>query len=369
MITYSCAASALTAALRAAEKFAAKNSTLPILECIQLQLRETALDVIATNLEAAIRVRVHGTPEKKGDVISCIPAKIASAVLQSIGADRITIDFERDGVIFRTAEERARIRGVPADDFPVLPRIARFACASVPAPPLRQALAAALPMVSASKFKPELGGVFFRIAGGGITIAATDTFRLGEASCDAPSNMDKPFSFILPSGVGHEIVKILDRAPSVSIETGENQIAIQAGDFYIISRLVDGAYPEYQGIIPREFSTSGFIGRDALIRAVRSSSLFASKLGDVRLRMRPEDATLEVLAENADSGTHTARLPADFSGPGLEVSFNFQYLLDGLLAVADEDIFLGCTGETTPALIRGKSDASFRYVIMPVRLS
>ena len=78
---------------------------------------------------------------------------------------------------------------------------------------------------------------------------------------------------------------------------------------------------------------------------------------------------MEISAENSDVGTHTARLPADFSGAGLDVSFNYRYLLDGLAAVADQDIFLGCTGENTPALLHGRRAAAFRHVIMPVRLT
>lgn len=363
---FSCVKSNFERALTIAERFTGKNITLPVLGNVLLSVSGNTLTVSATNLEYAVEVAVSGKGGKDGRV--SVPAKIASSLLQSIGEEKVELEGKQGSLLVRTEGRDTRINGVPAEDFPLLPNIKKAHSLKVEGTVLKKEVERVLPAVSPSDFKPELGGVQFAIAGGVLRLAATDTFRLAEAVLPLPERVGKdPFSFILPLRTSQEVARVFGEDEEVETHLGENQAEFVTDSLRVVSRLIEGRFPDYTAIIPKKFATSSFLNRKNFYDAVRAASIFASKLQEVHLGV--SGGKMSVSSSNSEVGEYHTELPAPTTGGNTEASFNYRYLLDGINALEGEDFFLGVNGREGPALVREKSGDGFLYVLMPIRLT
>lgn len=355
----------LEKALVLAERFTGKNVTLPILGNVLLETEENMLFVTATNLEYAVRVKVPGKVSQGGRV--SVPAKIISSLVQSIKSEKIDLEEKQGNLLVRTDTRDARINGVPAEDFPLLPKIKKTAGFNLDFFSLASGLAKVLPAVSMSEFKQELNGVLFKISGSNLHLVATDTFRLAEAILELGEKpQESGISFILPQRIAQELTRLAVK-DGISLSFGDNQMLFETENIKIISRLIEGNFPEYSGIIPKNFEITGFIDKNELAEAIRASSIFVSKLQEVKIGL--SDRVLEIVSANPEVGEYKNKLAVQASGKGVNLSFNFRYLLDGLNSLDEEEIFLGLNSENAPTLIRNKDDGSFKYVLMPIRVS
>ncbi len=365
----------LEKALVIAERFTGKNVTLPILGNILLETDETMLYVTATNLEYAVRIRIPGKVSRRGKV--SVPAKIISSLIQSTRSDKIDLEEKGGNLFIKTDQRDSIINGISAEDFPLLPKIKKAAFFVLDHSSLTDGLSKVLPAVSLSEFKPELNGVFFKVSGGLLYLAATDTFRLAEKVLELTDKpQDGEISFILPQRIAQELAR-LPAKEELTVSLGDNQVLFETGEIKIISRLIEGNFPEYSGIIPKSFEITSFIKKNELIEAVRSSSIFVSKLQEVRLNLGSQ--TLEISSANPEVGEYKTRLEVQSSGKGISansgqedgagLNFNFRYLLDGLNSLDDKEVFLGLNSDNAPTMLRNKEDGSFKYVLMPIRVS
>ena len=363
---FTCVTEYLKKALASAERFTGKNITLPILGNVLLEADGNTLYITATNLESAIRVAVHGSSAHSGK--ACVPVKVLSSFIQSVGDEKIQIEEKQGNVIVKTDTRDTRINGVAADDFPLIPKIKKTNSISVPVAALCDGLSRVLPAVSLSEFKPELNGVFVHATPSSLRLAATDTFRLAEKTISFESKKDTDtFSFIMPHKISQELTRVLVGSDEVAVSIGENQILLETDGIMIVSRLTEGNFPEYSAIIPKNFETSCFVAKEAFVSAVRASSIFASKLQEVTTGVK--NRNLEIKSLNQDVGEYKNTIPCAPSGKDLIIGFNYRYLLDGLQSTHEDEIFFGLNGEQSPSLIKNKSDGSFLYVVMPIRLS
>ena len=357
----------MTRAVGIAERFCGKNITLPSLSHVFIDAEGNTITVTATNLEHALVWRVPGRVTRKGR--ACVPAKVFSSLLQSFGDEKIDIEEERGNLRLQTKNRDGTVRGINADDFPLVPKIKKTVAFSAEAPLLALHLTRVLPAVSGSEFKPELAGIFMRAYADTLTLAATDTFRLAECALPLKKGVvEDAASCIVPERTAQEMARIFERdAGSVEIFLGDNQILIESAEGSIISRLIEGNFPEYQVIIPTRFTTSAYIKKNELMAGIRSASIFASKLQEATVSFSATGVT--VTAENPDIGDYRVTVPAAVEGREIAMSFNWRYLLDGIQSMEDEDIFFGCTEASSPALLRNKSHQRFSYVVMPIRLT
>lgn len=363
---FSCIKDFFENAVITAERFTGKNLTLPILGNILLETDDTSIRVTATNLEYAIQIIIPGKISQKGSLT--VPAKILSSFIQSIKEEKINLEEKNGNLIIKTETRETKINGMPVADFPLMPKIKKTATLQIDAVSLAGGLEKIIPAVSTSEFKPELTGIFFKVASNTLYMAATDTFRLAEYKINLTKKNTEEISFILPQRVSQELVRMssLDE-DSVQISLGENQILFETKKIKIISRLIEGKFPDYRSIIPKNFETTSFLHKNEVVNAIRASSIFASKLQEITFLFRGKN--FEIRAVNPEVGEHTISLPAATTGKDITISFNYRYLLDGILATDEEEIFIGLNSENIPTLIRNKSNEVFIYVVMPIRLT
>lgn len=351
-------------ALQLAERFTGKNLTLPILSNILLEAEDKKVRCVATNLEIGVEVSVPCKVIKEGSVT--IPGKVINTLLSSIDDEAITLEEKDEALTLKTDSSHFSIQGIAPKDFPILPKPQKGREFSIPAKELKTSLGQVLSSVAASDFRPELAGVFFKKDAKLLTLVATDSFRLAEKKLPLPSVSAEPSSFILPARTVQELLRTLpDEDEEVRIRESESQVFFQAGGTYIVSRLIDGNYPDYAVIIPKEFAAHVSISRDELLKKIRSAAVLASKLNDITLDFSSHESF--VAAANAEVGKSKILLASKIKGKESRVSFNFRYLLDGLEALAGEELLLSLNGDSGPALIRDPNNASFQYVVMPIR--
>ncbi len=348
-----------------AERFTGKHMTLPILGNVLMEIAENSLKISATNLEHAVEVVIPGKGSGEGRVT--VPAKIMSALIQSLKDEKVNLEESKGTLHIHTDSQQVKVHGMAPDEFPLIPQVKQNFIFTIDGAALGEALESVLPAVSLSEFKPELQGVFFKPGMTDLRLASTDTFRLAEKtiSCER-KGQETPPPFIVPHRVCQEVSRILSRRNNaVAVALGDNQVEFGMEGVRVVSRTIEGGFPEYGAIVPKEFHTSVFVERAPLLEAVRSSGIFISKLQDVTLTFSP--TSIEVHSGNPEVGEYRTTVPAATTGPEASVRFNHRYLLDGLGVLGEKEIFIGVNTDARPAMLRGKSDSSFLYILMPIR--
>ncbi|QQG44886.1 MAG: DNA polymerase III subunit beta [Candidatus Sungiibacteriota bacterium] len=364
---FSCTKENLLYAVSTAERFAGKNVSLPILSNILLETDDNVLFATATNLEYAVKIKIPGKAEKKGKI--SVPAKVISSLIQSIKDDRVNLEEKQSSLLIKTDTKDTKINGVGTEDFPILPKIKKAVTLSVLTADFKRGLDVVLPSVSQSEFKPELTGVLFRISGNTLKLAATDTFRLAEKTLALQERYSgDACSFIVPYRVAQELVRLGEEDDEeAEIAFGDNQLVYSTGHTTVISRTIEGSFPEYGSIVPKSFETECYIPREEFIDAVKAGSIFSSRLQDITIAFSPKEA--EITSANQEVGEYKTKIPVSGRGRQVKASFNYRFLLDGLSALEDDEIFFGCNTEQGPSLLQNKSGGSFFYVLMPIRTS
>lgn len=354
----------LKSAISIAERFVGKQLSLPIASNVLLKTEGQKLKLRATNLEIGIEITLPAKVTKEGSI--AIPPRILSSVLQTLNDLKVTLQEEGGALLIETDASQSEIRGISGKDFPIMPGVATKSSLKITNQLLIPQLTRVLPTVSPSEFKPEISGVLFKTSKKEVFLVGTDTFRLAEAKIPGFEAEGETLA-IIPLRPLQEFARIADLGEETIFTFGEGQVSIQTGEVVIISRLLGGRYPEYQALVPTQFSTTLRIPRNELLASARLSSAFGSKLHDVILSYRPNHLTAEIVSPEV--GKHTKEISAHVSGKSGRVGFNYRYLSDALEALNSEETTLSLIDETRPALLQDDTDPSFFTILMPIRIS
>lgn len=360
-----CTVENLKTAALISERFTGKHITLPILSHLLCKADEKRILIIATNLEIGVEYTLSGRVQKSGSVT--IPARAVAQLLQSLSEDTLTLEGRQQQVIFYTPSSEITILGLNPSDFPNLPIIKKEHSLNISAAQLIEALERVLSAAATTDLKPELAGVLLSVREDKIVLVATDSFRLAEVTFNYKPGERNVTEWIIPVRAAQEIMRIVpkDMDKEVRVSAGERQILFEWEEVKILSRLIDGAYPPYQSIIPETYETTLVTKRDELIKKIRLAAVFSSRLNDVTLRYSP--TSLEVSTANAETGSTTSRLPAKGRGVSGTAVFNYRYLTDGIDGAGGEHVVLNLNGVSGPTLIQNPADTSYRYLVMPIR--
>lgn len=348
-----------------AERFTGKNINLPILSNIFIEAKNKKCNISATNLEIAIESSFPCKVVKEGVITA--PSRILNTVLQTITEENITLEEKNNILTLQSENSKIVINGNPAKDFPIIPKLKfpkkiRFSYLS-----LVEGLKNVISAVSRLDLKPEISGVFLKLDGKKIKLVGTDTFRLAEKTLSVKESDEPKLSFIIPLKTAEEIIRLsANEDEEVLMKYSENQAVIELENYTITSRLVEGVFPEYGGIIPKNFESQLTVNKNELIQKIKSASVLSSKLNDVVLKFSDGELVVESTNSELGSSMFKIKLP-HFKGKSGSLSFNYRYLLDGLESISEEEVFMGVSGDNSPALIRSLKDDSFIYVLMPIR--
>lgn len=378
-----CTQENLTHAINILERVVGKQSTLPILGNFLFETNKGRLKISATNLEIGIIAYVGGKIEEEGRIT--VPAKLLSNFIHNLPLQDV-ISFETTGNFLKivSGSYEMKIKGLDAKDFPLIPQYEGEYFFSLPAQSLKNALSRLLPCVSLSDSRLELTGIHTFFFEKEIHLAATDSFRLGEEifSLENMENNDGYASFIekhpsliIPATTLQELQRsITPESEWVKIALHENQIFFQVDEIQIISRLINGKYPDYKQIIPQQFSCEITFEKEVLLRAVRVGSVFSSQTsGEIIFKIIPQDGKVIISSLSQEIGENKVIVDAQIQGgEDMSISFNPRYILDGLNVLQGEKIIFRCNTPHTPVEFRMSDEAGikkehFLYIAMPIR--
>ncbi len=339
-----------------------RGGALPVLSGVRLELEANLLRLTGSDLDLTISVTAEVAGE--GDGVAVMPAKIASDVVRSLDPGRVEISVDGDEAQITSGRFSSSIRLLPADEFPRLASPADNAV-TLDAGDLASALSQVVPAASSDDARPILTGVLMAAEGGGLRLVATDSYRLAVRDLEGRAVLDEGQSVLVPSRALRELVRALGDG-DVTLRLGEREATFEVGTTRVTTRLIEGEFPNYRGLIPSTYPNRMVVARDALGDAVRRVRLMAREATPVRLTM--SSAGLELDAVTQDVGQASEAVDATFEGSELTVGFNPEYLLDGIEVAPGDEVTLETTDANKPAVLRASGRGDFLYLLMPVRI-
>lgn len=355
--------------LNSLEKAVGSNTNLPILKNVLLRTDDSKIVLTATNLELAIKSTLPGKVIETGEIT--VPFSILFTIVRNLNSERLTLEQKHKQLIINTESYEALVQGQDSKEFPIIPSIHNTEQSmKIGVVQLREALASVIVAAQYTDIRPEISGVFFNYCDGSLRLVTTDSFRLAERVLD-PSQAQSTFdavSFIAPLRTTEELLRILDvEEGEVEIFVDANQILFKTATKEIISRLIDGHFPDYQAIIPKQVQTELVANRQELISAVKLISSFSGRGNDITLKVGDNKKFLELYSANSALGENRYRVPVKLKGEKFSIVFNWRYVLDGLRIYRSEEAALGINASDRPAIIRSSDEPSLVYILMPIK--
>src|SRR3989344_587598 len=363
----------LKSALSVIERVVGKNLSLPILDNVLINTEDSFLNLISTDLETTIKLWVLTKIVKKGKVV--VPAKFLSNFISYLPNEKITIESKEYNLFIECGSLKTQIQGHNPEDFPIIPEFKDVDFIEVDNKKFCQGVSQIIDIAQPSQSKPEISGIYFSFSKNSIKIVATDSFRLAEKNVALENSIKKEYSFILPQKPARELTNILENKEGIlKIYFSSSQILFESPmkemphpQIQITSRLIEGEYPNYQDIIPTKFKTNITLKRDDFLSQIKTASLFASKVNEVKISADAEKKEIEIFSQNPEVGENKSRIPVKIDGENIQVSFNYKFLIDGLLNIKSSEVIFDISKEEGPCILRPVGDASYIYVVMPIK--
>lgn len=351
--------------LTRAEKMTGKNLTLPILSCVLLRVEGAALTVTATNLEVGIRGSVHTKDTEDGVV--AVSASVLTQVVNALPSGSTVKMETSDGfLLVAGAGGQAKLALQDASEYPALPKVEGGETLSLPARAVITAVNSVSYCASTSAIKPELSSVFLHANGGTLVAVATDSFRLAEKKVPLEKAVTAD-PILIPARSAVDLVKVLELADdTVTLSMNEHQLSITLPDVYMTLRLVNGTFPDYTQIIPKDFAVEATMLRFDLERALRRAGIFSDQFNQTTLTLEPKKKHCTIHTSHASVGETTDSIDAVLEGEPLIIRFNQRYLMDALHSIEQDSVVLQFAGAAQPAIVRPVGDMSFLYLVMPM---
>jgi DNA polymerase III subunit beta len=362
------------------ERIVSKQTTLPILGNILISSEKGRLVLAATNLEIAIKVYIGAKIETGGSIT--IPARIIGGFLNTIKDEVVSGELENSELKITTENHKIKIKGIDAKDFPIIPDVPDESFFAIEAKKLNKAVSGVLVSVAHNDTRQELNGILMKFKENSITLASTDSFRLTEIDIQGIKIEDeegfelfkeKKSAIIIPALALMEVQRIA-KDEEINIVIEQNQLFISTSEIKIVSRLINGNYPEYKQVLPKKFDIELEVEKEKLLNAVKIASLVTnSQNGEVNFKNTKELDALLITAQSMDSGDNLSKIPAKITGTEFEILFNCRFILEGLSSVLFdcEKVLVKLNKQKSPVIFKkikakGVIDESFSYVIMPI---
>jgi len=352
-----------------------KNINLPILNNILVKAKDSTIEFISTNLEIGVSHQLRGKVEKDGDFT--VDAKLISEYIGLLSSgEKVEVDLDGNELNIKCGNYKTKIKGEDAKEYPLIPTISRDSFFSCDLTTLKKSLNSVIFAVSTSENRVELTGVLFSFIGNSLFLASTDSYRLAERSLDVKriNINDDDQKFIVPAKTVQELLRILNSFENSYIEENQevnfyisdNQILFTFDSVELISRLINGHYPDYKQIIPSKSQTDALVDRVELVRAVKAAALF-SKTGINDITLIFSKSKILVSSFSGLSGESQVEISCDINGEDNEVTINYRYLLDGLNNIEGSLVRLSVLNNMTPCVIRPEKDSNYLYIVMPIK--
>ena len=290
------------------------RASLPVLNNILLKVEKGRLTLSATDLEIAISTWIGAKVDKEGAIT--IPSRLLSEYINTNTDKTINLELKQTTLYLESDHFKASIKGIEASEFPLIPKVKEISKLEVNSADFKKGIEQTVFACALDETRPVLAGIYFKIDSNKLKLVATDSYRLAEKNINLKNSNGNQASFIVPAQTMSEIGRLIDdKIEKVEIQVGENQVKFQLGPTEIVSRLVEGGFPDYEQIIPKTIKTTIELKTDQFANAIKMASFFArDTANNVKLIFRkPKD--FEILAVSPQIGENKSLPEAEISGP------------------------------------------------------
>ncbi len=355
--------------LQSVQNVVSTRTTLPILSNVLLRAEEGRLELTATDLDVTVSCAVEANVKKAGS--TTIPVKKVFSIIRELGSPEIELEVdEKNACSVRAGSSFYKINGLAAEEFPPIQKFKENKKITLPQEKLKSMLKKTSFAISTDESRYVLNGIFISLKDHKMTMVATDGRRL--ALVDEEMELgDTTGEFIVPTKAVNELSRLLSDKGEVEIKFTENQVAFTLKDdkgfsILIISKLVEGNYPNYRQVIPAETKERIPLVREEFLSALKRAEIMTSdKANSVKLHFTKNN--LAITANSPEVGEARESIAVNYKGKEFAIAFNPAYMIDPLNALSSEEVFLELIDELSPGVI--KTNAPFLYVVMPMRLS
>ncbi len=356
-------------ALNIVNKAITPNATLPVLNNILLKAEGKRLLFAATNLEIAIQYFIAADVRGEGAVT--IPAKLLTGYVSFLKDQKIELSLgEGQTLHLKSASSQTKMKGINADEFPSIPKVAKENTIRVSTKDLETAITQTVFSASVNTSRPILSGVLFHVDKDVVKVVATDSYRLAEKHVVLKEKTTISLQCVIPARTISELGKILAKAQDkeVEISISKNQVLFVVGNMELMSRLIEGKFPDYDKIIPKSTKTKIEVGTEELSLVVKRVSLFARENNNSIKVTATNDGKLLLSTEETRVGEEKAEVNVKVEGENNKIALNVQYLLDVLNFIQADKIVLEMDDKLSPAVIRPAGKKDYVYIIMPLKV-
>jgi DNA polymerase-3 subunit beta len=349
---------------------AGKNPNLPILNNILIESFDNNIRLVSTNLEIGVKCLLRGKIETPGTFT--VDGKIFYDYVNVLPNKKIDIELLGDKLFLNADGYQTKINGLPADEYPLIPEIDKNNGFVVDLQIFKEALSQVVFAVSGSDTRLELTGVFFSYSDDDLILAATDSYRLAEKRIPIKKIGNLSGSVIIPTKTVQEVLRIISGLRGVQSEmevyVSDGQVAFVYDNIEIVSRVIDGQYPDYKQIIPLSHKTKAKLAVNDFARAIKASALFAkSGVNDISIDLPAGKNQVVVSAISGQSGENITEVEAQTNGDDNGVVVNHRYLSDGLSNLHSDYFNLFLVDGSTPVILRPENNDDYIYIIMPIK--
>lgn len=372
----SCLQENLSRGLSTVARAVAPRSTLPVLGNILVATDNGRLRLSATNLEMGISYWIGAKIEEQGQ--TTVPARTFVDLVNTLPNDTVMMNLtvRNQTLNVRCGAFNNDIRCIDAEEFPPLPPADLEDGIELNIEDLKSMIHQSTFAASMDDARPVLTGVLFEIEDSKVTLAAADGFRLSVRTAKLSNREARPFKAIIPARALTELARVIgsdEETVEMTLPANRSQVIFRAKDVELVSQLIDGTFPDYEGIIPNSHSTRSVLSTSAFLKACKAADIFARESAhSARLRITPgselEPGTVEVSATAAETGSNETIVDATIEGEPIEIAFNVRFLVDVLGVVDTPNVSLETSSASSPGVIKPVGRDDFLHVIMPMHL-
>jgi DNA polymerase-3 subunit beta len=359
----------LSRALASVGRVVSTRTSLPVLSNVLLATDGNRLRLSATNLEVGINYWIGSKVEEQGSLT--VPARLFAEFVSSLPHGNIELSAADSVLAVKSPNYESKINGISAEEFPLIPTINTDPVLKLEAGVLRDALQQVIVAASADEARPVLAGIYIYTEEKSLFLVATDSYRLAEKRLELPDAPAKPLSVIIPARTMQELVRLLGEGGSdVELYLDENQVMFRIDDIELVSRLIEGQFPNYRQIMPDHAETSFDIETGEFTRITKVASLFAREsAGSIRIEIKAE-GEVSIFSSDSEVGGNKSTAECEVAGEDGEISLNARYLVDALSVMRTPMVTFAMSGKLSACVLSpAGEDASddYTHIIMPLR--
>ncbi|MFA5034236.1 MAG: DNA polymerase III subunit beta [Candidatus Margulisiibacteriota bacterium] len=371
---FTCEKKDLQSGVSTVEKIVATRSTLPIIGNILFELSKSGLKLSANNLEMGIELNVKANVAKEGSFL--LPAKTLSGIVSKLPDTSVNFKVAENKTVKISYENsHFNLHSLPADEFPALPKIKEGKTITVDARSFASMIKHTIFSVSNSEDKYVLTGILIEFGKSGISgdtsnmrLVATDGYRLAKRG-EKVAGAAEGISIIVPARAMSELLKILDgkNCDNVKITVSNDQVSFNCGEVYLVSRVIQGKFPDYKQVVPKKSTTLVKVSRKELLSAAERAAVIASGSANVTM-FEVKNGKLHLSAHTPDVGSFDEGLAAEIDGTEkVRVSFNVRLISDVLEALTADNVIVEFSEGLSPGVIKPADQTDYLYIVMPIR--